>query len=66
VADYEAASAATREARSLLSVPYGEGPDEKLDLFFLEETPGGTLPDPHVRPRLLAGAVKGPLRFRRQ
>jgi len=45
VAGYEAASEATRaKLRSLLNVPYGEGPDEKLDLFFAEEAHGGSRP----------------------
>jgi arylformamidase len=45
VADYEAASEATRgKLRSLLNVPYGEGPDEKLDLFLPEEAHGWPRP----------------------
>jgi arylformamidase len=45
VAGYEAASEATRsKLRSRLNVPYGEDPDEKLDLFFPRETRGGPRP----------------------
>jgi arylformamidase len=45
VVDCEAASEATRaKLRSQLNIPYGEGPDEKLDLFFPEEAHGGSRP----------------------
>lgn len=41
VADYVTASEAARaRLRRQLNVPYGEGPDEKLDLFFPEEAHG--------------------------
>ena len=42
MADYEAASKATCvRLRSLLNVPYGEGADEKLDLFLPEQAHSG-------------------------
>ncbi len=48
VADYEFASRATRlRLPSRLDVPYGEGPDEKLDLFF-PTSPSATLRPIHM------------------
>lgn len=45
VADYEAASEATRaELPSQLNVAYGEGRDEKLDLFFPQSAHAGLRP----------------------
>jgi arylformamidase len=45
VADYEAASRATRaKLSSRLNVPYGEGSDEKLDLFFPDGGRAGPRP----------------------
>ena len=45
VADYEAASKATRaRLTAQFNVPYGEGPDEKLDLFFPTDAQGRLRP----------------------
>jgi arylformamidase len=45
VAGYEAASESTRaRLPSRLNIPYGEGPDEKLDLFFPGEAHDGLRP----------------------
>ena len=41
VADYQAASAATRQARPVRTLAYGEHPDERLDLVLPQSLEGG-------------------------